>query len=167
MLSMSLFLFSLKGLCGVFEFCISGLYWYESFFGEQEVLFLNLSFQNEIPHLTSLTCQTRRPRWKTESEKRKKKNPASVRRCLFPWQRGACACVYNDLTHAYSPRQPLLLPGCRQRVCFHTANGTVTCQARVYRRTRCAKFEKSTGESHRILISRSGLYVTAIVGTLY
>lgn len=37
----------------------------------------------------------------------KKKKPASVRRCLFPWRCGACACVYDDLTHAYSPRQPL------------------------------------------------------------
>ena len=44
----------------------------------------------------------------------KKKKPASVRRCLFPWRCGACACVYDDLTHAYSPRRPLPPPGCRQ-----------------------------------------------------
>lgn len=104
-------------------------------------------FQNEFPHLTSLTCQTCRPRRKAESKKRKKKILASVRRCLFPWRCGACAYVYDDLTHAYSLRQPPLLPGCRQCVCLHTAHGAVTCQALVYRTTLCSKREKSSCSS--------------------
>ncbi len=138
-LSMSLFFYSVKGSVR-FKFCLSVLYWYESPSESRRLCFWISSFRMKflIWHLSLA-----KPRGLSgkQKAKRKKKNPASVRRCLFPWWYGACACVYDDLTHAYSPRQPLLLPGCRQRVCLHTAHGAVTCQAAVYRRTLCSKRE--------------------------
>lgn len=63
---------------------------------------------------------------------------------------GACACMYNDLTHACPPHQPLVLPVCRQSVCLHAAHGAVTCQAAVCTSTLCSKREESTIRSQQL-----------------
>lgn len=47
-------------------------------------------------------------------QKRKEKNLASLRRCLFPWQCWSmCLCVWWPHECISPPHQPLLLPGCR------------------------------------------------------
>lgn len=65
--------------------------------------------------------------WKRQAKIRIK-IPAPVGRCLFPWWRWACADVYDDLTHAYSPHMPPPPPLSRWRQCdcLHTAHGVIT-----------------------------------------
>lgn len=100
-LSMSLFSFSLKGP-EWFKFCISVLYWYESYSESRRLCFWVSHFRMKFL-IWHLSLAKPRGLGGKQKAKRKKKNPASVRRCLFPWWCGACACVYDDLTHAYSP----------------------------------------------------------------
>lgn len=72
------------------------------------------------------SCKSGSPLRKRQA-KIKIKIPAPVGRCLFPWWRRACADVYDDLTHAYSPHMPLPpLSRWRQSDCLHTAPGAIT-----------------------------------------
>lgn len=94
--------------------------------------------------------------WGKQGAKRKIKIPASVGRCLFPWWHWACADVYDDLTHAYSPhmpppRRPPPLSRWRQCDSLHTAHGVIMwCGHVVWShdggpgRRMCEEREKST-----------------------
>lgn len=83
-----------------------------------------LLFQNKIPHLTSLPCQAQRPPFSED---------------VFPWQCGACACVYDELTHPCPAQQTLLLA--KRCVCLHKLQ-MVQPHARLPLFLWCCKHEK-------------------------
>lgn len=98
MVSMSVFFCSLR--VG-FDFdIVFSMVW----FGVNHILrvggsVFNLSFQNEIPHLISLTCQ--RPRQKTESKKKRKEKSNSLQgdACFHGNAEHVLVCMMTSCMH--------------------------------------------------------------------